>query len=607
MKFALTDVLSSGTSESSFDGHLRARLSQQPSVNHNNVNKGKYDTSTSNEGTLSFDKVRYLFQVAAQALSSELNYQRQQDVNAATSHCHWVPGRIEVMGKHTDYAGGNSLVCATAERGMAMVSTFIQNNEHHDNDDGMKVTIVSVLPKGMEHHAKETTCASYEVDGRPVVHHTIHIPNNDNEDESSIQEDSGDAKTVDWTIYPTAVIHRLHQNFGLFPHYSEEDTDGTSQNRSACGGHIFIALSSNLPPASGLSTSSAFVTGLYLVLNSHLNLSDTAAYRNAIGEDSDENAIYNLSTYLGNCENGGDYIHNGHILRGTVKGGVGTFGGSEDHAAILTGKSGTMSSLSFCPTRPACVDMSSVIKNLIALDVLERNIDISSTMENIPNHDSVVQLSNRLAFVIAYSGAKAEKAGGADGDNVASIGYNSASELAQQASDAYFTGNNTKGHGRKQTLADAIRLERERIEVMGSSESVKECILRDIKSGALLTSKVDNPRREEYSTALAQRFEQFYDESECLVPAAAYAISKQRYDLLGPIVDASHRNAVNLLKNQIEETAWLPLWARGIENCLQLNPLSVSKADSQQVNVQPTRIKALAASAFGAGFGGSCK
>ena len=45
----------------------------------------------------------------------------------------------------------------------------------------------------------------------------------------------------------------------------------------------------------------------------------------------------------------------------------------------------------------------------------------------------------------------------------------------------------------------------------------------------------------------------------------------------------------------------------GIENCLQLNPLSVSKADSQQSNVQPTRIKALAASAFGAGFGGSCK
>ena len=28
----------------------------------------------------------------------------------------WVPGRIEVLGKHTDYAGGRSLVCAL-ERG----------------------------------------------------------------------------------------------------------------------------------------------------------------------------------------------------------------------------------------------------------------------------------------------------------------------------------------------------------------------------------------------------------------------------------------------------------------------------------------------------------
>src|SRR5947209_1278209 len=35
----------------------------------------------------------------------------------APAHCAWfVPGRVEVLGKHTDYAGGRSLVCAT-ERG----------------------------------------------------------------------------------------------------------------------------------------------------------------------------------------------------------------------------------------------------------------------------------------------------------------------------------------------------------------------------------------------------------------------------------------------------------------------------------------------------------
>src|SRR5512134_311198 len=31
----------------------------------------------------------------------------------------WVPGRIELFGKHTDYAGGRSLLCAV-ERGFAV-------------------------------------------------------------------------------------------------------------------------------------------------------------------------------------------------------------------------------------------------------------------------------------------------------------------------------------------------------------------------------------------------------------------------------------------------------------------------------------------------------
>ena len=61
---------------------------------------------------------------------------------------------------------------------------------------------------------------------------------------------------------------------------------------------------------------------------------------------------------------------------------------------------------------------------------------------------------------------------------------------------------------------------------------------------------------------------------------AQSAISTGEYgnkndDFLGQIVDASHWSAVNLLKNQITETAWLPLWARGIEGDLQLKPLGV--------------------------------
>src|SRR3954469_22282525 len=33
----------------------------------------------------------------------------------------WVPGRIEFLGKHTDYAGGRSLLCAI-ERGFCVVA-----------------------------------------------------------------------------------------------------------------------------------------------------------------------------------------------------------------------------------------------------------------------------------------------------------------------------------------------------------------------------------------------------------------------------------------------------------------------------------------------------
>ncbi len=57
-------------------------------------------------------------------------------------HCYWVPGRIEVVGKHTDYAGGRSLLCAIS-RGFACVSV--------DNDDG----IVNVLSEfnGEQHKA----------------------------------------------------------------------------------------------------------------------------------------------------------------------------------------------------------------------------------------------------------------------------------------------------------------------------------------------------------------------------------------------------------------------------------------------------------------------
>ena len=49
---------------------------------------------------------------------------RQLHTDGATgpARAYFVPGRIEVLGKHTDYCGGGSLVAAV-ERGICIVAT----------------------------------------------------------------------------------------------------------------------------------------------------------------------------------------------------------------------------------------------------------------------------------------------------------------------------------------------------------------------------------------------------------------------------------------------------------------------------------------------------
>jgi galactokinase len=115
----------------------------------------------------------------------------------------FVPGRIEVLGKHTDYAGGRSLVCAI-DRGFSVVSAPRADGILAVTDSGRGSTVVL----------------------DPAVR----------------------AAYVKWGTYPATVQRRLLRNF-------PEAARGAD-----------IVLESNLPSAAGLSSSSALMIAVLLAL-----------------------------------------------------------------------------------------------------------------------------------------------------------------------------------------------------------------------------------------------------------------------------------------------------------------------------------------------------
>jgi galactokinase len=136
----------------------------------------------------------------------------------------FVPGRIEVLGKHTDYAGGRSLVCAV-ERGLCVVAAPRTD----------RIVAIFDLPRG-----------------------------------SSIELTAEDEHpAVKWGVYPLTVLRRLARNFP----------------GPLCGADIVI--DSDLPSAAGLSSSSALMIATLLVLVRVNSLDDTTAWRRTIHSAED--------------------------------------------------------------------------------------------------------------------------------------------------------------------------------------------------------------------------------------------------------------------------------------------------------------------------------
>jgi len=353
-----------------------------------------------------------------------------------------VPGRVEVLGKHTDYAGGRSLVAAL-EQGFCMVAA-------PRSDAQVRVW------------AEQGEPVSFALDPELVASHGH------------------------WSNYPMTVARRLARNF------------------PACRRGMDLAFCSDLPPAAGMSSSSALMVGTYLALAAFNQLDAQPQYRRQVRDPLE------LAAYLGTVENGQSF--------GELEGdrGVGTFGGSEDHTAILCSRAGHVGQFAYCPAR------------------FERHIPVPEG----------------FLFALGSSGVVAEKTGAAQEL------YNRASARVQALVQAWQRGTG----GTQQHLYP----------ILHSGPGVADR-LRQLIAG---------PQEGPFSpTELRDRLEHFIAENEEICLPAGEALARGDLEGFGRLVDRSQELTETLLGNQVPQTAALARLAR--------------------------EGGAVAASAFGAGFGGS--
>ena len=353
----------------------------------------------------------------------------------------FVPGRIEVLGKHTDYAGGRSLLC-TAERGFCVAAV-----------------------------------------GRPDATVRIHDVIRRQNFEFTLSPQLG-IPLHGWQLYAAVVARRLARNF-----------PGAMRGAD-------IAMASDLPSAAGMSSSSALVVAIFAVLCAVNRLNERLEYAGNINTSED------LAGYLGCIENGQTY----KSLIGD--GGVGTFGGSEDHTAILASQPGISS-----------------------------NILFAQFVWNAPSN----------CLPIAHSSSESVELWRA--------------RLAPLASHTIVHRSPQKRFLRSGDLPPA--------------PTIRRWLLRlpDLRNLRINCVQLSNTTEGAESAWLLDRLEQFRLESEIIIPQASDALARHDLMAFGTLVDDSQAAAEKLLGNQVPETIWLAQQARSLG--------------------------AYAASAFGAGFGGS--
>ncbi|MEX2532260.1 MAG: galactokinase family protein [Gemmatimonadota bacterium] len=215
---------------------------------------------------------------------------------------HFVPGRVELLGKHTDYAGGRSLLVAS-EPGISVVSV-------RDARGG-----VSVL---------------------------------DAREGATPYRESGVVRRRSWQVYPGTLTRRLRRDF------------------PDVRGGVRVAFRSTIPPAAGMSSSSGLLVALFLALGTQWGLHEeewggAGSPLRAPGaghgdvEGSPHPTRVALADYVAAIEAGRPFEVRRDAGGGDggekLLGGVGTEGGSQDHTAILCCGPARASRFGFRPTR----------------------------------------------------------------------------------------------------------------------------------------------------------------------------------------------------------------------------------------------------------------
>jgi galactokinase len=352
----------------------------------------------------------------------------------------WIPGRIEILGKHVDYGGGRSLL-ATVDRGFHVVARPRADRMVHIVDARTGARLDALLDPTLP--------------GAPAQ----------------------------WTDYPRTVLRRVARDF-------------PDARRG-----LDMVVSSSLPSAAGLSSSSALVIAPFLPLAAANALESTATYRAAI-TDADA-----LAEYLGAVENGRAF---GPF---PADFGVGTQGGSQDHTAIMRCAANEIAQYRYLPTRA------------------ERRLP----------------LPPEWAFVVASSGVHAPKAGAVQAR------YNALAAEVQELLTLWRTHVDPSVTSLLTLLASHA----------GASDEMHS-----------LAERFGSAPR-----SLQQRLEQFRIECLEIIPAVADALARHAVHEIGAPVARSQHLAETVLRNQVPETITLVTHA--------------------------TRLGAVGASAFGAGFGGS--